>query len=83
MNNLTFILLMENDRSYFSKEYWKRMILAVYTFFYMFFYTLIYPPNQDSQSTNSGTRRSNFNSFSRGGRSTFNRGLNFRGMGGG
>jgi hypothetical protein len=43
----------------FSKEYWKQIILSVYTFFYLFFYSIIYPVNTNREgNTNNSNQRS-------------------------
>lgn len=81
---------MEMNRSYFSKEYWRSLIIAIYTFFYLFFYTLFFPmENQRNNSNtglgnrggyNSGNRR-NVQGFSGRGQSQFQGGMRFGGSG--
>ena len=39
-------------KNYLSFEYLKGIFLALYTFVYMFFYTILYPPNNRGANDN-------------------------------
>ena len=45
-----------NNRSpYLTVNYWKRVVLGIYNFIYLFFYTLIYPL-EDNNANNNNNR---------------------------
>lgn len=35
---------------YISFNYWKEIFWAIFSFFYLFFYTIIYPPKNENRS---------------------------------
>jgi hypothetical protein len=41
-----------SSKNYLSFEYLKGIFLALYTFVYMFFYTILYPPNNRRTNDN-------------------------------
>jgi hypothetical protein len=64
-----------NSSSYFSVEYWKAVVIGIYTFFYMFVYSMFYTDIQPRRGQNN-TNRNNLNRGGGQGPS-----YSFRGMG--
>ncbi len=86
---------MEMNRSFLSKDYWKHLIIAMYSFLYMFIYTLIYPVENQHREDNNNRNNNNSRGGlgggynhrgrnvhgSRGGTSQFQTGMRVGGLG--
>lgn len=73
---------------YNSKEYLKNITLAIYSFFYLFFYSLIYPVNNGRGNMNNNSNGNNqrgfgSNTYRGSDSSSYGSCFRFRGMGGG